>query len=199
MLYRVHPENPQPRTVSMVADVLTKGGICVLPTDTVYAFATILNNKKSIERLYRLKDMPLSKPLALYCRDFSQASEFIKMSNNQVFRWMRSNLPGPYTLVFPASHNIPHYTLRKQKTVGIRVISHPLIEALLNILGHPLVGTSVPQQENYLVYADDLEEKYGKLVDAVVDAGPLQHEPSTILDTQEFPFEVIREGKGKFD
>lgn len=198
-MYKVHPENPQPRTVAMLAEILTKGGVCLLPTDTVYAFATILNNKKSIERLYRLKDMPLSKPLALYCRDFSQASDFIKMNNNQVFRWMRSHLPGPYTLVFPASHNIPHYTLRKQKTVGIRVISHPLIEALLNSLGHPLVGTSVPQQENYLVYAEDLDEKYGKLVDAVVDAGPLQHEPSTILDAQHFPLEVIRKGKGKFN
>lgn len=197
MLYQVHPENPQPRTVAAVARILQNGGVCILPTDTVFAFATTLNNKKSIERLYRLKDMPLSKPLALYCRDFSMASEFIKMNNNQVFRWMRSHLPGPYTLVFPASHNIPHYTLRKQKTVGIRIISHPLIEALLQSLSHPLIGTSIPEQEDYLVYAEDLQEKYGKLVDAVVDSGPIQHEPSTILDAGEFPLTVIRQGKGK--
>lgn len=198
MLYRVHPENPQPRTMQMVSKILADGGVCILPTDTVYAFVTTLNHKKSIERLYRLKAMPANKPLALYCRDFSQSSEFIKLNNNQVFRWMKSHLPGPYTLVLPASHRIPHYTLRKQKTVGVRIISHSVIEALLQQLDFPLIGTSIPQQENYLVYADELEEEYGKLVDVVVDSGPLQHEPSTILDACDFPMQIIRQGKGEF-
>ena len=122
MLINVHPQNPQKRLIENIAKEIKKGKIFILPTDTVYAFATDLSSKKSIERLYRLKDIPETKPLSLYCKDFKQMAEYVRMDNNQIFRFMKSHLPGPFTLVFQASKKLPNYTLSKQKTVGIRII-----------------------------------------------------------------------------
>lgn len=199
MLLSIFPENPQKRIVNRVADGMKKGGVFIIPTDTVYAFATTLGNKKAIEYLYQLKEIPPKKPLSLYAKDFSQVSEFIRMDNNQVFSWMKSNLPGPYTLIFPASKKLPQYTLSKQKTVGIRIIDHPFVQMLLDQLDMPVIGSSVFNEERYLTWPEDLEDFYGKRVEAIIDAGPINLEVSTILEASNFPFEVIREGKGEIN
>ncbi len=196
MLLNIHPQNPQKRIADSVSKGMSDGKIYIIPTDTVYAFATALGNKKSIEALYQLKNIPPKKPLSLYARDFSQVSDFIRMDNNQVFRWMKSHLPGPYTLIFPATKNLPQYTLSKQKTVGIRIIDHPFVRMLLETMEMPIIGSSVFNEERYLTYPEDLEKHYGKRVEAIVDAGPINLEVSTILDASVFPLEVIREGKG---
>ena len=198
MLLPVHPDNPQARTINQVAQDLSKGKLFILPTDTVYAFATALNQKKTIERIYRLKDIPPHKPLSLYCRDFSQAAEYVRLDNNQVFRWMKSNLPGPYTLVLKASKKLPQYTLSKQRTVGIRIVDHPVIQLILERLQAPIIGSSVFVEDEYLTYPDDLDDRYGKLVDGIVDTGPLELSLSTVLDACEYPLQLIREGKGEF-
>ncbi|MDH5718738.1 MAG: L-threonylcarbamoyladenylate synthase [Spirochaetia bacterium] len=197
MIFSVHPENPQKRIIEKIAKDLIKGEIYILPTDTVYAFATTLNKKSSIEKLYKLKNIPPQKSLSLYCKDFSQASEYVRMDDNRIFRWMKSNLPGPYTLVFKASKKLPQYTLNKQKTVGIRIINHPVIALLLSLMDMPIIGTSVFFEDQYLTYAEDLEDKYGKLISGIVDTGPIELSLSTILDAQKFPIEVIRQGKGE--
>lgn len=197
MLRPVHPQNPQKRVLDQVAKEIGRGAVYIIPTDTVYAFVTGFANKKSIARLYQLKDMPENKPLSLYCRDFSQAAEYIRMDYNQIFRWMKGNLPGPYTLIFPASKNLPNYTLTKQKTVGIRIVDNPVVQGLLERIDMPIIGTSVFSSDGYLTYPEDLEDEYGKLVDGILDIGPLDLSMSTILDATVYPPEVIREGKGE--
>jgi len=196
MLIKIHPQNPQKRIIENIAKEINKGKIFILPTDTVYAFATNLAVKKSIQKLYQLKDISEKKPLSLYCKNFTQMSEYVRMDNNQIFRFMKSHLPGPFTLVFPASKKLPNYTLSKQKTVGIRIIDHPVIRDLLNLLDYPIIGSSVFFEENYLTYPEDLEKEYGKLVDGIVDVGPIDLSISTILDASEYPPEILREGKG---
>lgn len=199
MLTYVHPVNPQIREIKRIAASLQKGNVVILPTDTVYAFVTSLGNKRSIERLYTLKNLPHNKPLSLYCRDFSQASEFIRMPSNQVFRWMKSHLPGPFTLVFSASKALPQYTLTKQKTVGVRIIDHPIIQGILEHLDHPLIGSSVSDADMYYHYPDELDDLYGKRVDEIVDGGIGEIELSTIIDAREYPFSILREGKGEIE
>jgi len=198
MLITVHPANPQKNILDKVAKDLQSGAVYVLPTDTVYAFVTTLGNKKSIEKLYQLKEMPPNKPLSLYCRDFSQASHYIRMEGNKTFRLMKSNLPGPFTLIFQASKNIPHYTLTKQESVGIRIINHPVIEGILERIEMPLIGTSVFVKDSYLTFPEALELKFGKLVAGIIDTGPLELSVSTILDMRSNPPEIIRKGKGEF-
>ena len=199
MLTYLHPDNPQKRELKRISEDLAVGKIKILPTDTVYAFVTALGNKKSIANIYNMKSISYSKPLSLYCKDFSQADQFIKMPSNQAFRWMKSHLPGPYTLVFKASKNLPQYTLTRQKTVGVRIINHPVIQGILEFLDTPLIGSSVSNEGLYYHYPDDLDEVYGKRVSEIVDGGISELELSTILDATGFPFEVIREGKGLID
>ena len=199
MLTYLHPENPQKREINRISEELLAGKIKILPTDTVYAFVTALGDKKSIEQIYNLKNISYTKPLSLYCKDFSQADQFIKMPSNQAFRWMKSHLPGPYTLVFRASKNLPQYTLTRQKTVGVRIINHPIIRDILECLDTPLIGSSVSNEGLYYHYPDDLDDLYGKRVSEIVDGGIGEVELSTIIDATGFPFEVIREGKGPVD
>lgn len=196
MVYYVHAKNPQKKIMNDVAKHIQKGGVYIVPTDTVYAFVTTIENKKSIEKVYRLKNIPPNKPLSLYCRDFSQASEFVRMEDNRIFRWMKANLPGPFTLVFPASRSMPQYTLTKQKTVGIRIVDHPVIKELLDRLHIPLIGSSVLTEEAYITNPDDLEELYDSQVDGILNCGIVIEVLSTVLDATHFPPTLLRQGKG---
>ncbi len=199
MLIPLHPVNPQSHILDKVAADIEKGGIYIVPTDTVYAFATSLSSKKSIEKIYSLKKMPPNKPLSLYCRDFSHASNFIRMTDNRAFRWMKEHLPGPYTLVFQASKKLPQYTITKKKTVGIRIIDHPVIRGLLDRMESPIIGTSVYTEGEYFTYAEDLDQLYGKQIAATLDTGPVDQDFSTILDMSEYPPELLRAGKGTYE
>lgn len=196
MIIQVHPENPQKRLIAKLSEGLSRGEIYILPTDTVYAFVTGLQNKKSLDKICTIKKIPPNKPLSLYCRDFSQISEFVKMDDNRIFRWMKANLPGPYTLVFTASKNLPQYTLSRQKTVGIRLIENNIIRDILALTNHPLVGSSVSLDESYPTNPEELDLLYGKQVQGIIDAGLLEPTFSTVLDARNYPPEILREGKG---
>ena len=199
MVYHIHPQNPQKRVMDEVARGISQGKIYIIPTDTVYAFVTTLENKKAIEKLYSLKEIPATKPLSLYCKDFSQASEYIRLEDNRIFRWMKANLTGPYTLVFSAARSMPQYTLSKQKTVGIRIVDHPVVQELNQRLQFPLIGSSVMTEEEYITNPDDLEELYDKKVDGILNCGIIVEELSTILDVREYPPVLIRQGKGQIE
>ncbi len=181
----------------MAAAALRRGDVFIIPTDTVYALTTIFSDKKAVEKIYRLKNIPPEKPLALYCRDFAQAASYIRMDNNQIFRLLKTAAPGPFTFVFQASKNLPQFTLSKQKTVGIRIIDHPVVQGLLERLDSPLVGSSLPLDDEMIAYPEDIEERYGKTVDGFIDSGPLEIEYSTILDCRDYPPEILRQGKGQ--
>jgi len=199
MLIPVHPDNPQKRILTEVAGDLSRGGIYILPTDSVYAFAAAMNQKKAIERIYFIKKMAESKPISIFCRDLSAASDFIRMDNNSIFRWMKAHLPGPYTLIFKASKNLPNYAMTKQKTVGIRIVTNPVINGLLEIMQIPLVGTSVYQPDEYTTDPEDLDYLYSRQLTAIIDTGLVENTFSTIIDmTGEKPV-VVRQGLGAVD
>jgi len=190
----LHPDNPEPRRVKEIATRLKNGELLVLPTDTVYAFVTLAQNKESVAQIQRIKDLPKNKALTLYCRDFSQMSAYVRTQGNQLFRLMKEILPGPYTLIFDAAKTLPHYAVTKQNTVGIRIIEHPLIDAILREVDLPLLGSSVNLDgaPDFESVADEFESR----VAAVVDCGAVRGEFSTILDVRDFPPQLIRQGAG---
>jgi tRNA threonylcarbamoyl adenosine modification protein (Sua5/YciO/YrdC/YwlC family) len=196
MIISVHPQNPQKRTLDEVASRIKKGELFIVPTDTVYAFACAMDMKKTIEKIYFIKRMSENKAISVFCKDISAMSEFIRMDNNSLFRWMKAHLPGPYTLIFKASKNMPNFAITKQKTVGIRVISNPVINGLLERLDVPLVGSSVFSKDEYLTYPEDLDRKFGKQVDGIIDTGPVENKFSTVVDMTDFPPQIIRPGLG---
>lgn len=197
MLIPIHPVNPQKKILEETAAELTRGGIYILPTDTVYAFTAAMDQKKAIERIYFVKKMPEHKAISVFCRDISAASEYIRMDNNAVFRWMKAHLPGPYTLIFKASKNLPNFAMTKQKTVGIRIVNNPVINGLLEIMKVPIVGTSAYNSGEYLTYPEDLDRLYGKQITGILDTGPVENSFSTMIDMSEGGAEVIRPGLGE--
>ena len=193
----LHPQNPEARRVKELAALLKDGALVILPTDTVYAFVTLAQNKDSVVKIQRIKDLPKNKALTLYCRDFSQMSAYVRSQGNQLFRLLKEILPGPYTLIFDAAKNLPHYAVTKQNTVGIRIVEHPLIAALLAELDLPLIGSSVSLDGQADPHDfEELADLFENRVDAVVNCGEVSGQFSTILDVREWPPTLIREGLG---
>jgi len=192
----LHPDNPEPRLVKQLVEKLKGGSLLVLPTDTVYAFVTLAQNKDSIAQIQRIKDLPKHKALTLYCRDFSQMSTYVRTQGNQLFRFMKDILPGPYTLIFDAAKSLPHYAVTKQNSVGIRIVEHPLIAALLAQLELPLMGSSLDLPPEEMHDFEEIADRYENRVDAVVECGQVTGQYSTILDVRNWPPALIREGLG---
>ena len=192
----LHPDNPEPRLVKQLVEKLKGGSLLVLPTDTVYAFVTLAQNKDSIAQIQRIKDLPKHKALTLYCRDFSQMSTYVRTQGNQLFRFMKDILPGPYTLIFDAARSLPHYAVTKQNSVGIRIVEHPLIAALLAQLELPLMGSSLDLPPEEMHDFEEIADRYENRVDAVVECGQVTGQYSTILDVRTWPPALIREGLG---
>lgn len=192
----LHPVNPEARLVKQLAAMLKDGALLVLPTDTVYAFVTLAQSKNSITQIQRIKNLPNHKALTLYCRDFSQMSGYVRSQGNQLFRLMKEILPGPYTLIFDAAKNLPHYAVTKQNTVGIRIIEHPLIAALLAQTDLPLMGSSLDLPPEEMYDFEEIADRYENRVGAVVSCGDVPGQYSTILDVRDWPPTLIREGLG---
>ncbi len=198
-IWHVHPVTPEKRYLQMIQNELDHGSVLILPTDTVYAFVCSLKSPRSINELYRLKDLPESQPLSLLCRDVAMASEYARAIPNPIFRFMKAHLPGPYTFILPANRKMDRRGQGKKKTVGIRIVNHPLHLALMEELDTPLVSTSITLTDEYYTDPQELERLYGSRVAVIVDGGMRYHEYSTVVDCSEEQIRLIRQGAGPID
>lgn len=200
MIVKIYPENPQPRIIAQVVDILKNGGIVIYPTDTIYGMGCDINNSKAIERIAQIKGLNLKKDhLSFICHDMSHLSQFARVTDNNIFKLLKRNLPGPFTFILPATNNIPRIFKTNKKTIGYRIPDNPIILELVKELGNPILSTSIRDEDEIIEYTTDPElihEKYEKLVDVVIDGGYGGNNPSTVVDCTIFPFEIIREGKG---
>ena len=203
MLLTIHPDNPDARKIAQVVDCLKQGGIIVYPTDTVYSMGCDMLNSKALEKLALIKQIKLDKAnFSLVCHDLSNLTEYSKQLSNPVFKMMRNSLPGPYTFILEASKAIPKIVSDRKKTVGIRVPDNAIARAIVKALGHPIVSTSVHDDDRIVDYTTDAEliyEKWSNRVDIVIDGGPGGLEPSTIISCVNDQIEVLRVGKGSVD
>jgi tRNA threonylcarbamoyl adenosine modification protein (Sua5/YciO/YrdC/YwlC family) len=198
VLIEVHPQNPQPRKIRQVVAALLEGQLIAYPTDTVYGLGCDLLNKAAVERLYQIKGMPRTQPLALICVDLSDIARYA-MVDNPVYRILRRILPGPYTCILPATREVPKMIALKQKQVGIRVPDHPIPRAIARELGRPLISTTAgPHGGDAYQWPEDIARAYPQL-SLVIDAGPGGVTPTTVVDfTSGYP-EVVREGAGPIE
>ena len=201
MLIRIHPDNPNPRQLATVLECLKDGGIIIFPTDTIYALGCDIFKPRAIDRIARIKGVKAEKAnFSFLCYDLSQLSDFTKPISNDVFKLMKRTLPGPYTYILEANNNVPKILHRKKKTVGIRVPDNQIPLEIIQMLGNPIMSTSVHDEDEIIEYTTDPELIYEKMenqVDIVIDGGYGDNEPSTIIDCTGNDIEVIREGKGK--
>jgi tRNA threonylcarbamoyl adenosine modification protein (Sua5/YciO/YrdC/YwlC family) len=201
MLLKIYPENPNPREVDKVVEILRNGGIVIYPTDTVYGLGCDINNSRAVEKIARIKGInPKKNHFSFICHDLSHLSDFTKPLDSRTFKILKKNLPGPFTFILPANSNVPKLFKNNKRTVGLRIPNNPIILEIVRQLGNPILSTSVKDEDEILEYTTDpdlIHEKYKDLVDIVIDGGFGDNEASTIVDfANGSEFEIIRQGKG---
>lgn len=188
--------NPQPRIVERAVEILADGGLVAYPTDTYYGIGCDLFSRKGIDRLYQLKDRDRRKPLSFLCHDLSDVSQYAKVSNF-AYRTMKQLTPGPFTFVLEATSLVPQMMQTKQKQVGIRVPQAPLMLAIAEKLGHPVVTSSATGAEGEpLIDAKAIKDGLGNRLELILDGGVQHLEPSTVVSLIGDEIEVLRQGKG---
>ena len=201
-LIKLYEENPNPKQVERVVNVLRKGGLVIYPTDTVYGLGCDITNSKALQRIARIKGIKLEKAnWSFVCADLSNLSDYVKQIDSPTFKLLKRALPGPYTFILPGNNNLPK-DFKKKNTVGIRVPDNAIARALVTGLGNPIVSTSIHDEDDILEYTTDPEliyEKWQNLVDVVIDGGYGGNVASTVIDLSSGVPEVVREGKGSLD
>lgn len=201
MVVELNPSSPDDRIIQDIVKVLNKGGVIIYPTDTVYALGCSLHHKRAIENLAKLKGIKLKKAnFALMCYDLSTLSEYTKYIDRPTYKILNKNLPGQFTFILPASSRIPKLFDSNKKTVGIRIPDSNIVRAIVKELGHPLVTTSIHDDDEILEYTTDpyaIQEKWDSQVDLIIDGGYGRNEPSTVVDCSDGDVEIIRQGIGE--
>jgi tRNA threonylcarbamoyl adenosine modification protein (Sua5/YciO/YrdC/YwlC family) len=198
MLLSINPAHPEPRKIQRAVDALNGGGVIAYPTDTVYGLGCDLTSKHAVERLYAIKGMERSHPLAFVCPDLSNIAKYA-IVDNQVYRVLRRFLPGPYTFILEATRDVPKLVQMRRKHVGIRVPACEATRALARELGRPIISTTAarPGEEPY-VDPHEIDATFRGLA-LVLDAGAGGTVPTTVVDLTKTPPEIVRQGAGPVD
>ena len=195
-IVEIDRHHPQPRVVERAVSVLASGGLLAFPTDTYYGIGCDLFDKRAIERIYQLKQLPRSHELSFICQDLAEISRYA-LVDNAAYRVLRRKVPGPFTFVLPATRLVPDLVLRRQKTVGIRIPDSPIALEIVRRLGHPLISTSAATPEGeVLIDPKDIKEKLGHGLELILDGGYQPNEPSSVIDLSGPVPAVVRVGKG---
>ena len=194
MIIKIYPQDPDPRRITQVTDILRNDGVIIYPTDSVYAYGCSLLSNKAIDRIQAIRGKK-SEEFTVACADLSQISSYARVDNDD-FRVLKRNLPGPFTFILNASSKMPARALEKRRTVGIRVPGNSVSQHIIKALGNPMITASVKNDEQeYTTDPELIEELYGRLVDAVIDGGYGQQIPTALIDLSGDEVQVLREGK----
>lgn len=194
----IHPTDPQPRRVASIVEIIRSGGLIAYPTDSSYAFGCHIGDKRAIDRIHRIRRTDKKHNFTLVCSDLSEISAYARV-DNWAYRLIKSMTPGPYTFILPATREVPKRLQNpKRRTIGLRVPDHPLVHAMLDSLGEPIMSStlSLPGDDMPLTDPFEIEERIGHQIDVVIDAGPTGIEPTSVLDLTAGFVEVLRVGRG---
>ncbi len=200
----MYNDNPAPKQIRQVVDVLKAGGIIIFPTDTVYGLGCDIYHHKAIEKIAQLKGLDFnSAKFSFICYDLSSLAEYSKQVDTPIYKIMRKNLPGPFTFILHASGKVPKILKNKKKTIGIRIPDNNIIREIVNELGNPILTTSIRNNEDdILEYITDPEliyERYRDSVDIVIDGGYGKTEGSAIINCTGDEIEIIRESEKELE
>jgi tRNA threonylcarbamoyl adenosine modification protein (Sua5/YciO/YrdC/YwlC family) len=195
-LVAIHPQNPQPRLVAQVVDVLKSGGVIVYPTDSGYALGTSLGNKNGLEKIRQIRSLSKRHDFTLMMRDLSHIGEYAKLDNN-AFRLLKKILPGAYTFILQGTRDVPKRLLHeKKKTIGVRISNHGVVQALLEELDEPLMSVSLILEGCEFYDIDDVRDVVDNKVDLIIDDGYCPPDPTTVINLSGDGIEIIRHGAG---
>jgi tRNA threonylcarbamoyl adenosine modification protein (Sua5/YciO/YrdC/YwlC family) len=197
----LHPDNPQQRRLDQVADALRDDAVIAYPTDSGYALGCRIGNRDGRDRILRIRGLDDKHHLTLVCKDFAQLGQLVHV-DNAAFRAIRAATPGPYTFILPGTPEVPRRLLHPRKrTVGVRIPDHPVVHALLETLGEPLLTSSLimPGEEEARTSGWEIKEELDHQVDVVIEAGETTAEPTTVIDWSQGSPEVVRRAAGDPD
>ena len=198
LLIEIHPKDPQPRRVQQLVDTIREGGLIAYPTDSSYALGCHIGDRQATERIRRIRQTGKDHNFTLVCKDLAEISTYARVEN-WAYRLIKSLTPGPYTFVLPATRGVPKRLQNpKQRTIGLRVPDHPLVTAMLSVLGEPIMSSTLalPEDDRPMTDPLEIEDRIGHVVDVIVDAGPTGIEPTSVLDLTSGAVEILREGRG---
>ena len=194
----IHPTHPQPRLLRIAADLLRNGGVIAYPTDSSYAFGCRIDDAKAAQRVRDLRGVDARHHLTFVCGDLAQVGRFARMDNAQ-FRIVRLGTPGPFTFLLRATDDVPRRVQHpKRSTIGVRVPEHAVVRGLLAEMGAPILSSTLvlPGDSAPLNDAEEIAERLGGQIDAILDAGPCAAEPTTVIDLAVSPPVIVRRGLG---
>jgi tRNA threonylcarbamoyl adenosine modification protein (Sua5/YciO/YrdC/YwlC family) len=203
-LFYIHPEQPQLRLIRHAVEIIRAGGLVALPTDSAYALVGHLGDVALLERIRRIRGVDERHLFTLMCRDLSQIANYARV-DNATYRLLKATTPGSYTFILEGSRELPRRVLHpKRKTLGLRIPDHPLIHALLDELGEPLLTSTLllpgsdadEAQELPLTESHDIRERLENQIELVIDAGPCGIEPTTVIDLVDGTPRLLRAGRG---
>ena len=201
MLINVVAKDPDLRVIQKIIKILNNVGLIVIPTDTIYAFTTSIKSKKGLERLAKIKNIKLKKAnFSLICQDLKDISKYTRPFDRKTFKTLKNALPGPFTFILNANNNISKIFNSNKKEIGIRIPNHKFIRTLVEELNHPLICSSVNDEDEIVEYTKDpliIFERYENEVDAVIDYGYGKNVASTVVDCTSDNLVLIRQGAGK--
>lgn len=202
-ILKIYPDNPNPKAIQRVVDVLKKGGVIIYPTDTVYSFGCDVTKARALERIARIKEIKLEKSnFSIIFYDLSHLADYTKQVDTATYKILKRTLPGAFTFILEANNIIPKLFKNKRKTIGIRIPDNNIPREIVNELGNPIVATSVHDEDEIIEYTTDpelIKEKYDHLVDLIIDGGFGDNDASTVVDLSNGDIEIIREGKGNIN
>ncbi|MDB5955553.1 L-threonylcarbamoyladenylate synthase [Ramlibacter sp.] len=201
--FELHPENPQPRLLRQAVAILVGGGVVAVPTDSSYAIACHLDDKAAADRLRQIRRVDEKYHLTLLCRDLSDVANYARVDNKQ-YRLLKSATPGPFTFILEATREVPRRVSHPQrKTIGLRVPDHKVLQELLALHGAPLLATTLigPSESEPLNDPDEIRQRFQKVLDAVIGAGPCPDQPTTVVDLTPMgtggDAVLVRQGRGE--
>lgn len=197
----IHPDNPQPRLVQQVVDALRADALIAYPTDSGYALGCQLGNRAGRDRILAIRQLDDKHDFTLMCRNFAQLGQFVHI-DNAAFRAIKAATPGPYTFILPATGEVPRRLLHpKKRTVGVRIPEHRFVEELLDLLGEPMLTSTLilPGETTARTVGWEVKEELDHLVDLVVESGDTPAEPTTVVDWSGDAPVVLRQGAGDTD
>jgi len=197
--FEIHPTNPQSRLVHQAVEIISAGGVIAYPTDSSYALGCHIGDKRALERVRRIRKIDDKHNMTLVCSDLSEISTYAKL-NNSDYRMLKSMTPGPYTFILNATHEVPRRLMHpKRRTIGIRVVDHPVVRAILDELRQPLMSTTLilPGESLPMTEAEEIRDALQRQIDLVIDSGHCGIETTTVIDLTGDAPTLVREGMGR--
>ncbi len=199
--FQIHPDNPQLRLITQAVSLLRKGGVVVYPTDSGYSLGCHIGDKDALNQIRRIRGLDDKHPFTLVCKDLSELGTYAKVDNS-AYRFLKAHTPGPFTFILNATREVPRRLQHpKRKTIGYRVPDNSIALALMDVMGEPIMNTSLilPGEKQIMIDMDDIRERLEKKVDLIIDGGFCGDTPTTVIDMTADSLVLVRQGAGVID